>query len=240
MYKRIPFKIKVIVLGTFCIIGIIIVFYNAKLNWQSDKLNYNTKQHNASNIKSSKVDENKSLKDSKENEEKQKEEEKQKQLNDLCEQGYNDFGAKKYSDAIDKENEVLTQDDNNYRAHAIKGIALCYLGASTYKQGIEEIDRSLQIKPDYGYGTFNKALALELYGHYDDALNWYDKDLKIENRVWSYYGKASIYGRKGDVENTVKNLKIAIDMQNNIRDVAREEEDFANVRNSPEFNELVK
>lgn len=232
MYNKIPFKIKVIVLGIFCIIGIIILFYNASLSSENHKFGYNAKQQN-NTIKLSKADENKSLEESKEKEE-------EKQLNDLCEQGYNDFGAKQYSEAIYKENQVLAQDDNNYKAHAVKGIALCYLGASTYKQGIEEIDKSLQIQPNYGYGTFNKALALELYGHYDEALIWYDKDLKIENRVWSYYGKASIYGRRGDVQNTVKNLKIAIDMQNNIKDVARKEEDFANVRNSKEFNDLIR
>ena len=236
--KRMNFKIKVIILVIFCIIGIGILVYTVKLNsenYKASSYNKNKSNNVQSNI-TTQTNEEKSLDKAKE----KAAEEKKKQLDDLCEQGYNDFGAKKYSQAIDKENQVLAEDPNNYRAHAVKGIALCYLGSGTYDEGMQEIDKSLQIKPDYGYGTFNKALALELYGHYDEALTWYDKDLQIENRVWSHYGKASIYGRRGDVANTVKNLKIAIDMQSNVKDVARNEEDFANVRNSPEFQQLVK
>lgn len=239
MYKKIKFKTKVVILGLFCIIGIGILAYTAELNLENYKSNSYT-ENKANSVQTNittKISEEKS---SDKDKEKTAEEEKKKQLDDLCEQGYNDFGAKKYSDAIDKENQVLAEDANNYRAHAVKGIALCYQGSGTYDDGIKEIDKSLEIKPDYGYGTFNKALALELYGHYDEALTWYDKDLQLENRVWSYYGKASIYGRRGDVANTVKNLKIAIDMQSNVKDVARTEEDFANVRNSQQFQELIK
>lgn len=103
-----------------------------------------------------------------------------------------------------------------------------------------EIDKALQIKQDYGYGRFNKALAYELYGHYDEALNWYDRALAVENYVWSYYGIASIYGRRGDVPNTVKYLKAAIDISAQVKNVAKEEEDFKNVRESKEFQALVK
>ncbi|WP_415875492.1 tetratricopeptide repeat protein [Clostridium sp.] len=105
---------------------------------------------------------------------------------------------------------------------------------------MKNIDKALNINPNYGYGRFNKALAYELYGHYDEALSWYDKALEVEKYVWSYYGKASIYGRRGDVANTVKYLKIAIDMQESVKEEAKKEKDFDNVRNSKEFMELVK
>ncbi|AJA49688.1 TPR repeat-containing protein [Clostridium pasteurianum DSM 525 = ATCC 6013] len=229
MYKNHKFKIKLIVLIVFCIIGIGILVYNGKINYKNKYIvnkNINSVREESKN----KEDKNKKQLDA-----------KRKELDDLCEQGYNDFEAKKYAEAIEKENQVLTQDPDNYRAYTIKGIAICYskLTSENYKEGIKEIDKALEIKSDYGYALFNKALAFELYGYYDEALIWYDKDLAVENRVWSYYGKASIYGRRGDVTNTVKNLKIAIDMQNNIKDVAKEETDFDNVRDSYEFKQLV-
>ncbi|AGK99179.1 tetratricopeptide repeat protein [Clostridium pasteurianum] len=238
MYKKIPFKIRVVILGVFCIFAIIILIYNAKFNYTNHKAaNYIRNENNNTQSNTTiKANENKLAQDKK----KEELNAKRKKLDDLCEQGYNDFGAKQYSQAINKESQVLAEDPNNYRAHAVKGIALCYLGSGTYDEGMQEIDKSLQIEPNYGYGTFNKALALELYGHYDEALTWYNKDLQIENRVWSYYGKAAVYGREGDVANTVANLKIAISMQSNIKDVARNEEDFANVRNSPEFQQIIK
>ena len=105
---------------------------------------------------------------------------------------------------------------------------------------MKNIDKSLQLNSDFGYARFNKALAYELYGNYEEALNWYDKALKVENYIWSYYGKASIYGRRGDVSNTVRFLKIAVDMSPDIKEIAREEEDFNPVKDSREFQDVVK
>ena len=119
-----------------------------------------------------------------------------------------------------------------------KTIALCY--SSNYEEGMKNIDEALKLNPDFGYARFNKALAYELYGKYDEALYWYDKDLEIEKYVWSYYGKASIYGRRGDVSNTVKFLKMAVDISPDIKSIARDEKDFDPVKNSREFQEVIK
>lgn len=142
-----------------------------------------------------------------------------------------------YENAIKMAEEIIKKDINFYKAYNIKGIALCFY--HNYDEGMKNINKCLSINPDFGYGRFNKALAYELYGHYDEALIWYDKALEVENYVWSYYGKASIYGRRGDVENTVKYLKIAISMDSNVKNEARNERDFDNVRNSKKFKELV-
>ncbi|WP_411679068.1 tetratricopeptide repeat protein [Clostridium thailandense] len=165
-------------------------------------------------------------------------EEKNKRLEEKYEQSSKLFSDKKYKDTINIANDIIKEDENFYKAYNIKGIALCYSG--NYEEGMKNIDKSLQLKPDFGYGRFNKALAYELNGNYDDALNWYDKDLEVENYVWSYYGKASIYGRRGDVANTTKYLKIAIDMAPEIKKNASEEADFNPVKESKEFQDLIK
>ncbi|WP_246615596.1 tetratricopeptide repeat protein [Clostridium thailandense] len=165
-------------------------------------------------------------------------EEKNKRLEEKYEQSSKLFSDKKYKDTINIANDIIKEDENFYKAYNIKGIALCYSG--NYEEGMKNIDKSLQLKPDFGYGRFNKALAYELNGNYDDALSWYDKDLEVENYVWSYYGKASIYGRRGDVANTTKYLKIAIDMAPEIKKNASEEADFNPVKESKEFQDLIK
>ncbi len=104
---------------------------------------------------------------------------------------------------------------------------------------MKQIDLSLKLNPNYGYARFNKALANELYHHYDEAIIWYNKALEIEKFEWSYYGIASIYGRKGDVTNTVKYLKLAIEINPGVRNTAKNEADFDNVRESPEFKKLI-
>lgn len=237
MYKKISLKIRILILSIFCIIGILILVYTAIEN-----RNLKQFKNGINNSKIKKTESMKAQNKASKNEMQIVKDEKQNQIDSLTEKGYNDFGAKNYKLAIDEENQAIALDDNNSRAHAVKGIALCYsqLNQINFQSGLQEIDRALQIKPDYGYARFNRALALELYGHYDEALIWYDKALEVDNFVWSYYGKACIYGRKGDVENSVKYLKIAIGMQANIKEEARAEEDFANVRDSEAFKELLK
>ncbi len=217
MHKKLSFKITIILFSMLCIIGISILIYTPIENKTANKYIVTTNDNNA------------------------KDSQNKKQIDVLTEKGYQDFGAKNYTIAIDEENQALQLDENNARAHAVKGIAICYskLDTENFNQGLAEIDKSLQINPNYGYARFNRALSLELYGNYDEALIWYDKALQVDNFVWSYYGKACIYGRKGDVNNSVKYLKIAISMQANIKDEAKGEEDFQNVRNSEAFKQVI-
>ncbi|MDW8800125.1 hypothetical protein P8V03_03030 [Clostridium sp. A1-XYC3] len=178
-------------------------------------------------------------KDSTETDEAKKlKEEKSKKLEDMYQQSYKAFGEKKYQETIKLADQMIGEDSSFYKAYNIKGIAQCY--NNNFNDGMKNIDKSLEIRPDFGYARFNKALAYELYGYYDDSLKWYDKALEVEDYIWSYYGKASIYGRRGDIENTVKYLKTAIDMAPEIKKLASEETDFNPVKNSKEFQELIK
>lgn len=163
---------------------------------------------------------------------------KQENLEKTWKRGYDEFFAKQYKQAIETEKKVIVEDPNFYKAYAVEGIALAYSG--DFINGMKQIDQSLKLKPDYGYARFNKALANELFGHYDEAIEWYKKDLEVENFEWSYYGIASIYGRKGDIDNTIKYLKLAIAINPNIKNTAKSEEDFDNVRQSTEFVKLIE
>lgn len=147
------------------------------------------------------------------------------------------FNEHDYEKAIEKANEIIDRFPESYKAYNIRGIAKAYNG--NFQEGMGDIDKSLELNSDFGYARFNKALNYELYGEYDKALMWYDKALEVEDYVWSYYGKASIYGRKGDVENTIKYLKIAISMDSAVKDEAKTEEDFDNVSYSKEFQDLI-
>ncbi|MDT8715521.1 tetratricopeptide repeat protein [Clostridium sp. 19966] len=151
--------------------------------------------------------------------------------------GYNLLYEKNYDDAIKAEDQVILMYPDFYKAYDIKGIAQCYKG--NYKEGVSNIERCLQLKDDYGHGRFDMGLANELQANYDTAIEWYKKALEIEKYEWSYYGIASIYGRRGDVQNTVEYLKQAIAINPNVKDEARHEADFNNVKNSAEFKDVV-
>lgn len=151
--------------------------------------------------------------------------------------GYNLLYEKKYDEAAKAEDEVIQLYPDFYKAYDIKGIAQCYEG--NYKDGVSNILKCLNLKNDYGHGRFDMGLANELQGNYDSAIEWYKQALQVESYEWSYYGIASIYGRRGDVKNAVDYLKQAIAINPNVKDEARHEEDFNNVKNSNEFKEVI-
>ncbi|WP_196008065.1 tetratricopeptide repeat protein [Clostridium tyrobutyricum] len=220
--NRFSLKTKSII---FLILSIIVIIIAV------NKIIYNRK-YNYNNMNAQIVKENSSTKSNL----KYYENEKSKKLNQKYKEAENMFRNKQYSNCIKKADEIIIEDKNFYKAYNIKGIALSYSG--NFEKGMENIDKSIELNSNYGYAKFNKALAYELYGKYDEALLWYDKDLSIEKYVWSYYGKASIYGRRGDITNTVKYLKIALDMSPEIKDIAKDEKDFDPVKNSKEFQQL--
>lgn len=233
LYKKFSLKTKIIIFCILSIVVAIIAVNNAISSRNNDSLKYSYSKNNNETIKqynsSTKNDEsnNSNLQNS-----------KQKKLELEYKEAETLFRKKQYSNSINKANEIIKEDGSFYKAYNIKGIALCY--SNNYEDGMKNIDKCLQLKPDYGYGRFNKALAYELYGNYDDAISWYDKDLELEQYVWSYYGKASIYGRRGDIKNTIKNLKIALNISPEIKSIIREEKDFDPVKDSKEFQDLIK
>ncbi|WP_251860749.1 hypothetical protein [Clostridium sp. Marseille-Q2269] len=210
-------KTKVII---FIVLSVVAIFsvYCSNLKQSKNNVKVNINRENSVNLEA--------------------EDKNHKKIEEKCDKGKKLFFDKKYKEAIKIEDEVIKEDKNFYKAYNIKGITLCYSG--DFEQGMKNIDKSLNINPNYGYARFNKALAYELYEKFDESLKWYDKALEIEQYEWSYYGKASIYGRKGDVKNTVENLKKAIRISPGVKEEAKHEDDFDPVKDSKEFKDLIK
>lgn len=223
IFGKFSLKTKVIIFCVLCIFSIALIGKDIYMNNRNKNVIKSSDNHITENTVIKSADRQKS--------DKEKDEEKKYSEAERL------FSNKQYSDTIVKSDEIINEDTEFYKAYNIKGIALCY--SNNYEEGMKNIDKALEINPNFGYARFNKSLAYELYGKYDDALNWYDKDLEIEKYIWSYYGKASIYGRRGDVENTVKFLKIAVDMSSDIKALARKEKDFDPVKSSKQFQDLT-
>lgn len=238
MFKKLSLKSKLIIFMVIASVSIGIVIKDRKNNSKSNFIIGNKTHSKTSNTEIKPIENKETLNSTDISKKNATNNKINSKLEEKYKKGYDAFHSKKYEDAIKIENEVIAEDKNFYKAYSIKGIALCFNG--NYEEGIKAINKALEINPGYGYGRFNKGLAYELYRHYDEALMWYDKALEVESYIWSYYGKASIYGRRGDIENTVKYLKIAIDMDVSVKKLAKEERDFNNVRESKEFKEIVK
>ena len=157
---------------------------------------------------------------------------------ELYNNAYTTFFSGDYAMAINKANELVEEFPNSYMGYNIRGIAKAYDG--DFDGGMSDINKSLDMNSDYGYGRFNKALTYELYHQFDDSLKWYNKALEVEEYVWTYYGIASIYGRRGDVNRTIEYLTKAINMDSAVKEEAKNESDFDPVRNSLEFKNLIE
>ncbi|AWK50492.1 hypothetical protein DIC82_05350 [Clostridium beijerinckii] len=175
------------------------------------------------------------------NNEKIKKNEKEKNYtareNELYNEAYGLFFSYEYDNAISKADTLISEFPSNAMGYNIRGIAKSYNG--DYDGGMKDIDTALNIDENYGYAKFNKALTYELYENMDAALEWYNKALEIEDYVWSYYGIASIYGRRGDVANTMTYLNKAIKIDSGVKEVAKKEHDFDPVKNSEEFKMAI-
>lgn len=231
-------RVKKIILIILVIISVCVISYELIQNKNSKKDNINIIQEqiigednsNNTNKDNSEVLNDNTSDKNEENLYSEKEE-------GLYTEAYNLFFSNKYEEAIKKADILLEEFPQNPKGYNIRGIAKAYNG--DYDGGIKDIDKSLQISPDYGYALFNKGLTYELYGNMEEALNWYNKDLEVEEYEWTYYGIASIYGRRGDVDNTVKYLKKAIEINPEVKEEAKTEKDFNPVKSSKDFENLI-
>ena len=157
----------------------------------------------------------------------------------LFDQGLKLYYQRQFPESLVLFNQALMIDAQCYEALNAKGATLAFQGR--YDQGLALIKQALDLNPLYVYGHFNLGLANELAGRWDPAIAAYQKALQLDNRdTWSYYGIASIYGRLGNVDKVLEYLQPAIALDPDVKAVARDENDFAPVRNAPRFQALVK
>lgn len=161
-----------------------------------------------------------------------------KELNDKYEKGLDAFNKKQFYEAINIENEVVAQDDKFYEAHNVLGLSYCYL--KKYNESITEIDKALSIKSDYASAMLSKALCYETFAHYDEAIAWYNMVLAKEDNAFCYYGIAGCYASKGNSKEAISNLKTAIEKDPTLKDRVKNDLEFASIKNSKEYTDLIK
>ena len=155
------------------------------------------------------------------------------------EQGLKLYYERQFPQALKLFNQALAIDPQCYEALNAKGATLAFQGK--HDQGLALIQQALDLNPSFVYGNFNLGLANELAGRWDPAIVAYQKALQLDHRdTWSYYGIASIYGRLGNIDKVVEYLRPAIALDSDVKEVARDEQDFAPVRKDSRFQALVK
>jgi arylsulfatase A-like enzyme/Tfp pilus assembly protein PilF len=86
--------------------------------------------------------------------------------------------AGKPQDGLDKIQTVLNEDPSMIDGHFCAGVA--YLGLNKIDQGIDELMKTLAMRPDHTMALYNIGYANEMKGNLNEARNWYEKVLLHE------------------------------------------------------------
>lgn len=157
----------------------------------------------------------------------------------IYDQGFQIYISRNFDEAIKYFDKAIRLNPNCFKAITFKGAALCFKG--NYNFGMKLIDEALLLKPDFAYCNFNKAMAFKLQMDNENALIWFDKTISFDSKnTWSYFGKSTIYAEWNDALHAVEELKKAIEIDPGVKDAARNEHDFDNVKDDPDFIKLLK
>ena len=95
---------------------------------------------------------------------------------------------------------------------------------SKFQDGIENINKSLEIKSDWEIPYFYRGVAYQALGEFDDAILDYTKALSFNNKMAdAYYNRAYIMLTRKDLENidynkVIADLEQALNLDNNFID----------------------
>lgn len=93
-----------------------------------------------------------------------------------------------------------------------------------FKEGIDFINKSLEIKCDWEIPYFYRGVAYQALDEFDNAILDYTKALQINNRMTdAYYNRAKILITRKDIENpdllrAVSDLEHALELDSNFID----------------------
>ena len=112
--------------------------------------------------------------------------------------------------------------DNDYKKFL--DIGIFYIQNGKCKEGIENINKSLEIKNDWEIPYFYRAVAYQTLEEFDNAILDYTKALSINNKMTdAYYNRARIFLTKKDITNpdfnkVIDDLNKALELDKNFID----------------------
>jgi len=84
------------------------------------------------------------------------------------------------------------------------------------------------------------AMGYKLQKDLDNSLIWFNKALELKpNDAWTFYGISTIYADKNDIPNSLKYLKMAVDLDSSVKPVAKRQDHFVKMRSNADFIKIV-
>jgi tetratricopeptide (TPR) repeat protein len=123
-------------------------------------------------------------------------------------------------------------------AHNNRGVELRRLGRD--EEGLAAYDRAIELKPDFAEAHGNRGIALGRLGRWEEALTAQNRALELRPAyAEAHYDRACAYACLGRRDDALADLRKAIKLDAKYREMAKTDEDFAGLRDDPEFRRLV-
>ena len=106
---------------------------------------------------------------------------------------------------------------------------------------IESYNKAIAIKPDFVETHYNLGNTYYNQGKYDLMIATYKTAISIDpNDARTHYNLACAYSLKDEKILAIETLQKAITLDRSLIEYSKTDSDFDNIRESPEFQELIK
>jgi tetratricopeptide (TPR) repeat protein len=149
------------------------------------------------------------------------------------------FFSKRFDEALAAYEKAIALKPDHPDAWYKKGLVLVMLGR--HDEALAAYEKGIALKPDHPDVWFSKGMSLYALGRHDEALAAYEKAIEFEpDDSAAWYARACVYALKGDSRRALDDLRRAIELDTSQKAEAREDEDFASLRDDPEFKRLTE
>jgi tetratricopeptide (TPR) repeat protein len=121
------------------------------------------------------------------------------------------------------------------------GKAQCLEGLKRLNEALVAYDKGISLAPNTADFRNMKGTALSRMGRYDDALKAFDTALELDSKLaGAVYNRACVFSLRGEKAKALTELKAAIGMNADFKQMAPRDEDFKSLWDDPDFKALVK
>jgi tetratricopeptide (TPR) repeat protein len=151
-----------------------------------------------------------------------------------------------YDQSIEKAEKAISFDAND--ANAYINLGGSYLGKGMRDKALEILKKAIYLDPTYAQrigenydkAYYNRGTVLASQGKLQEAVEEYKISLMINpNFADSYYNLACAYSKLGNIGEAVKALESAIRLNATLRNYAKSDSAFNNIKNDEKFISLV-
>jgi tetratricopeptide (TPR) repeat protein len=156
---------------------------------------------------------------------------------------YNNRGAVyyalgKYNEAIVDLNKVIELNPNDEMAYSDRGLA--YISLGKHSEAIIDLNKAIELNSKIANPYKYRGVSYNKLGKYSEAIIDFNKAIELNPQYAdAYYARACSYSMLRNTRNAIAELNKAIQMKPALRNDAKTDRDFDNIKNNPDFKKLI-